>query len=91
MCNAPYRNKTHQAKLANCGAPGIQVDNDYGQPTGTYGVLNPKTKKITSTQDMTFLQKSYWDYNKVEKPVMVTASCQGTADDEELEMDPLVS
>ena len=35
---------------------------------------------------MTFLQKSYVDYNKVEKPVLVTISYEGSNDEEELEM-----
>ena len=34
---------------------------------------------------MTFLQKFYGEYTKVEKPVLVTTSYEGSNDDEELE------
>ena len=77
MCITMYRNNTHQAKLANHGSPGIQVSYADGHPTGTYQVFNPKTKKIVLTQDVTFLQKSYGEYSKVEKPVLVTMSHEG--------------
>ena len=52
-------------------------------PIGTSWVFNPKTKKIIMTQDMTFLQKSYSEYTKVEHSVLVTANYEGSDDDEE--------
>ena len=35
---------------------------------------------------MTFLQKSYSEYTKVEKPVVVTTSYEGSNNEEELEI-----
>ena len=69
ICIATYRDNTHQAKLANQCTPGIWVSYAEGHPIGTYQILNPKTKKIILIQDVTFLQKSYGEYSKVEKPV----------------------
>ena len=83
MCIATYRDNTHWAKLANSDAPGIWVGYAEYHPTGTYQVFNPMTKMIVLTK-MTFLQKSYQDYSKVEKPVLVTTSYEGPCDDEEL-------
>ena len=40
---------------------------------------------------MTFLQKSYRTYSKVENPVLVTTSCEGLDDEEKLEMVSVVS
>ena len=40
---------------------------------------------------MTFLQKSYIEYSKVEKPVLVTTSYEGLDDEEELKMVPVVN
>ena len=45
-------------------------------------IFNPKTKKIILTQDMTFLQKSYSEYTKIEKPVVLTTSYEGLDDEE---------
>ena len=42
------------------------------------------------TWDLTFLQKSYSEYTKVEKPVLVTTSYEGLNDEEEFEMFPIV-
>ena len=47
--------------------------------------FNAKTK-IILTRDVTFLQKSYGDYHKVGKPVLVTTSYGGLDDEEGLEM-----
>ena len=58
MCT--YRNNTYWAKLVNWGIPGIW--------------FGPKMKKIILTQDVTFLQKSYGEYTKVEKHVSVIMS-----------------
>ena len=66
MCITTYRDNTYWAKLAN-GAPGIWVGYANGHHTGTYWIFNPKTKQINSTQDVTFLKKSYGEYIKVEK------------------------
>ena len=43
------------------------------------------------TRDVTCLQKSYSDYSKVEKPVLVTMSCEESDDEEELKMVPKLS
>ena len=37
-----------------------------------------------------FLQKSYSEYSKVEKPVLVTMSYDGSDEEEELKMVPIV-
>ena len=39
---------------------------------------------------MTFLQKSYGEYSKVEKPVLVRVSYEGWDDEEELETVPII-
>ena len=54
MCITTHRDNTHQVKLANHGAPGIQVGFAEDNPTATYWILNPKTKIIILTKDMTF-------------------------------------
>ena len=69
--------QSHWAKLANQGTPGIWVSYTEDHPTSMYRIFNPKTKKIILTQDVTFLQKSYGEYTKVEKPVVVTMSYKG--------------
>ena len=91
MCITTYRNNTHWAKLANQGKPYIWVDYAEGHCTSAYWVFNPKTKKITSTRDVTFLQKSYGEYSKGEKPVLVTISYEGLENDKELKMGPIIS
>ena len=58
MCNATYRDNTHQAKLANQGTPGIWVGYAKGHLTSKYQVFNPKTKKIILTQDVTFYRSA---------------------------------
>ena len=57
MCIPTYRDNTHWAKLASQGTPGIWVGYAEGHLTGTYGVFNPKIKKVILTGDVTFLQK----------------------------------
>ena len=52
--------------------------------SGTHWVFNPKIKEIILTQDITFLQKSYVDYNIIEKPFLITLSHEGSDDKEEL-------
>ena len=91
MCTTTYRDNTHQAKLAIWDTPGIWVGYSEGHLTGTYQVFNPKTKKIISTRDMTFLQKSYGEYSKVKKPVLVTMSYEGLDEEEELKMVPIIN
>ena len=80
MCITTYRDYTHFAKLVNQDTPDICVDYAEGHPTGTYWVFNPKTKKIILTQDVTFLEKSYSKYTKVENPILVTMSYERTDD-----------
>ena len=41
-----------------------------GSPVDTGNVLNPMIKKICLTKDMTFLTKSYYEWNKMDKPVI---------------------
>ena len=50
----------------------------------------PRQKRSFLARDITFLQKSYGDYNKVEKPVLVTTSYEESDDEEKLEMVPVV-
>ena len=40
---------------------------------------------------MTFLQKLYSEYTKIEKPILVITSYEGLDDDEELKMIPIVN
>ena len=77
MCIATYKDNTYQTKLVNQGTTGILVGYTKGHPTGTCQVFNPKTKKIILTCDMTFLQKNYGEYTKVEKHVLVTTTYEG--------------
>ena len=89
MCIASFKDNTHQAKLANRGTPGIWVGYAENHPACTYRIFNPKTKKIILTQDVTFLQKSYGEYTKVEKPAFLTMCYEGSDDQEELETVPV--
>ena len=91
MCIATYNDNIHWAKLANQGTPGIGVSYAEVHPTGTYLVFNPKTKKIILTRDVTFLQKSYGEYTKVEKSILLTISYEGLDSEEELEPIPIVN
>ena len=59
-----------------------------GHPTGTQWVFNHKKKKIILTRDVTFLQKTYGEYIKVEKPVLVTMCYEGSG---ELKMVSIIS
>ena len=89
MCIITYKDNTHWAKLANHGALGICVGYADGHPSDTCQVFNSKTKKIILFQDVIFLQKSYGEYNKVEKPVFVTMTYEGSDDEEELKTVPI--
>ena len=91
MCITTYKDNTQQAKLPNQATPDFWVTYAEGRPTGTYWVFNPKKKTIILTRDMTFLQRSYGEYSKVEKPVLVTMSCEESDDEEELEMVQVVN
>ena len=84
ICITTYRDNTHQAKLANQSTSGIWVGYSEGYLTTTHQMFNPKTKKIIFTQYVNCLQKSYGEYTKVEKPVMVTTSYEGSDEEEEL-------
>ena len=77
ICITTYKDETNLAKLAIQGTPGIWVGYTEGHPTGTYWGFNPKTKKITLTWGVTFLQKFCSEYIKVEKPVFVTTTYEG--------------
>ena len=91
MCVITQWNKFHHAKLANHGTPGIWLGYTDDHPTSAYQVFNPKAKKIILTRDLSFLQKSYRDYNKVKNPVLVTMSYEGMDDEEELKMVPVIN
>ena len=91
MCITPYRDNTHWDNLAKCGALSILMGDADGHLTATYWDFNFKTKKIILIRDMTFLQKSYSEYSKVEKPVLVTISYEGLDDEEELKQVPIVN
>ena len=43
--------------------------------------IQPQHKKDYFDQDLTFLQKSYGEYTKVEKPVLVTTSYEESNND----------
>ena len=74
MCIVTFKDNTHRAKLAYQGTPGIWIGYAKNYPTGTYQIFNPKTKRIILTRDVTFLQKSYGEYSKVEKSVVLNTS-----------------
>ena len=83
MCIATYKDNSHQAKLANCLTPGVWVGYAKNHPASTYWIFNRKTKKNFLTRDVTFLQKSYSEYTKVEKPAVLTMSYEGSDEEEE--------
>ena len=89
MCITTFKDNTHQAKSPNQGNHGIWVGYAKNHPTHTYWIFNPKTKWIILTQDVTFLQKSYCEYSKVEKPVILIKSYEGSDNEEELEIVPV--
>ena len=74
----------HQAKVANHGTPGIWFSYADSHPIGTYHIFCPKIKKIT--KDMTFLEKSYGDWIKVEIPTVVPVSYEGSDEEEEVKL-----
>ena len=84
MCITTYRDNTHWAILANQCNPGNWVCYVEGHLTNTYRLFNPKTKNIILIQAVIFLQKSYGEHTKVEKPVLLTMSNERSDDDEEL-------
>ena len=65
ISNATYTDNSHLAKLAEWGTPGIWVGFAESHQVGTYSMYNPKTKKIILIKDVTFLKKSYGDYDKI--------------------------
>ena len=91
MCITTFKDNTHWAKLANRGTPGIRVSYAENHPAGTYQIFNPKNKKNILTWDVTFLQKSYGEYTKVEKTVVLTTSYEGSDEEEELEAVPVIN
>ena len=89
MCIATFMNNTHLAKLANHGTPGIWVGYAENHLTGTCRIFNPKTKCNILTQDVTFLDKSYSECRKVEKPVILTMNYERSNGEEEPEIVPV--
>ena len=57
--------------MFNQGIAGIWIGYNVRHPFGTYRILNPKTNKISLTRNVTFLNKSYRDGAKIEKPAFV--------------------
>ena len=86
MCIATFKDNTHRAKLANRGTPGIWVGYAENHPTSIYCIFYHKTKRIILTRDVTFLNKSYGEYNKVEKPVILRTSYEGSDEEEEFKI-----
>ena len=70
MCIATYHDNSHCAKLANQGIPGIWVGFAEDHPVGIYCIYNTKTTRISLTKDVTFLNNSYGEWSKIEKPVL---------------------
>ena len=85
-----YGDNIYQSKLANSRAPGIWAGFMEGHKIGTYPYLTPRQKNIP-IKDVIFLQKSWKDYIKVKKPVLVTMSYEGLNDEEELETVPIIN
>ena len=56
-------------------------------PPSTYWAFKPKAKKIILTRGTAF----YGEYSKVEKPVMVTTSYEGSDEEKELEKVPVIN
>ena len=77
----------HHAKLANQGTTRSWMGFTDEHPVGTYPVLNLKNQKISLTKYMTFLNKSYDEWDKVDKSVIVLINYEGS-NDEENEMIP---
>ena len=86
MCIATFKDNTHRAKLDNCGTPGIWVGYAENHPAGTHRIFNPITKCIILTRNVTFRNKSYGEYHKVQKPVILTTSYEESDEEEELEI-----
>ena len=83
MCVTTHCNNSHHAKLTNYGMPGIWVCFG-GHLVGTYYVFNSKTGKTSLTNDVTFLEKSFSEWNNVEKPTVVPVHYEGSDDEEEV-------
>ena len=81
----------YQAKLANQGTPCIWIGYAKGHLTGTKWIFNPKTKKIILTRYVIFLQKSYGEYSKVEKLVLVTMSYKSSDGEVEPKTFPIIN
>ena len=77
-----YASQSHQAKLINCGTPGIWVGFGDDPWVGTYHVLNLKTRKFNLTIDVSFLVQPFGKWNKVEKPTVAPMVCERTNDEE---------
>ena len=91
MCITMYRGSSHCTKLANQCTPGTWVGFAEGHPIGTYHVSKPNTKNIVLTKIMTFLQKSYVDWNKIKKLAVIPTSYERLDDNEELETVPIIN
>ena len=89
MCIITNKDNIHWDKLADCGTHRIWVSQAENYTAGTYQIFNPKRKKNILTQDVTFLQKSYGEYTRADKPVVVTTSYQGLDEEEELKTIPI--
>ena len=66
---------------------GIEVGCIGGHPIRTYQFLYLKTSTFCLDKDVTFLNKTYDDWDKVESPVIVQINYEGS-DEKEVEMIP---
>ena len=82
MCITKCRDNSHQAKLSNKGTQHTQVGFVKSHPVSNHGVNNPKARIIILTKDVTFLHKSYRDWNKVEKVGLVLTIYEGSNNDD---------
>ena len=75
-----HHDHSHQAKLANNCTTGIRFGFEENHPVGTCYVFNPKTKEVT------FMDKSFGEWNMVEKPAAVTVTYEGSYEKQKIEM-----
>ena len=77
-----YCDSTHQAKLAKYGTAGLWVGYSGGHPVITFQIVNPKTRKINVTYDMTFPNKSCDEFIRVDDTVNVLKSYEELDDED---------
>ena len=75
-------NNLNWAKLANQGTTRILAGFANGHSVGTYWVFNLKTQNICLTKNLTFLNKSYDEWNEVHKTFLTSTIHEGSNDEE---------